>query len=503
MRPGGLRPRHRGALGLWLAFAAVPAAAQVSPLTTQSLFQYQATNNRGGNYLAVDGGVVWSDNVLGTEGGASDTLLLFGLSGNVSGEGGRADYHLSTNLALLKYLSGSFPTRPVGFLDGVVTFKIVPGFFSWIARETYSQAQINLNAPASPENLVSLNYITTGPRFTMRPTLRTSVRLEALYSIINTSSYSYATPGTGSNQYTNFDNHRYGGNLKIDRAFSDIASLYLKGDYEKVEFKDEVNYNNFSLATAEAGYNLSEGRTFLDAAGGYSWLRIYDVLSTVDSVGGERESLATEEFQKPTWRFELSRLIAPTQRLGLHASQQFIDAAEAFRLGFDQPAPTIAPPVLGTGNAYLQRYYGLDWQIQGVRTGLSVSLAKVTSDYLVTTINATDNEIKLANAALTRVLSPVLRGDLVLSWERVNQIGTTPPGIPAQSGSGHGARADLQWQVGAHLGVRFLYSYTSWLGVSTNQVGVIASWPFVTPQANTAQALPALSPISPVSTLAH
>jgi hypothetical protein len=486
-----------------LAFAAVPAGAQVSPLSTQTLFYHQAANAYGGNYLAVDGGTVWSDNVLGTEGGMSDTLLLLGLSGDVSGGGGRTDYHLSTNLALLKYLSGSFPTRPVGFLDGVITLKIVPELFSWIARETYSQAQINIYAPVSPENLVSLNYITTGPRFTVRPTLRTSVKLEALYSYLNTSSYANANPSTGSNQFTNFDNHRYGGNLKIDRAFSDVASLYLKGEYEKVEFKDQVNYNNFSIATAEGGYSLTDARTVLDIAGGYSWLRLYDVLTTVDSVGGERETLKTEEFQEPTWKFTLSRLITPSQRLGLHASQQFIDAAAAFRLGFDQPAPTVAPPLLGTGNPYLQRYYAVDWHIQAARTGLGISLAKLTSHYLIATTNANDSEMKIANAALTRQLSPVLKGDLVLNWEHVNQIGTLAPGVTAQSSTGHGLIADLQWQVGAHLGVRFLYAYSSWGGVPTNQVGLIASWAFITPQANTAQALPALSPISPVSTLAH
>ena len=475
----------------------------MSPLSTQTLFYHQAANNYGGNYLSVDGGVVWSDNVLGAEGGASDTLLLLGLSGDVSGEGGRSDYHLSTNLAFLKYLSGSFPTRPVGFLDGLVAFKIMPEFISWIARATYSQAQINIYAPASPQNLVSLSYITTGPRFKVRPTLRTSVQLDALYSYLNTSSYSYVNPSSGSFQYTNFDNHRYGGNLTIDRAFSDIAKLYLKAEYEKVEFKDTVNNNNFSIATAEGGYNLSDARTVLDLAGGYSRLSVYDVLTTVDSIAGERETLKTEEFKEPTWKVSLSRLITPTQRLGLHASQQFIDAAAAFRLGFDQPAPTIAPPLLGTGDAYLQRYYAVDWHIQGARTGLGISLAKLTSHYLITTTNANDSDMKIANAALTRQLSPVLKGDLVLSYERVNQIGTLAPGVTAQSSTGHGLIADLQWQVGAHLGVRFLYAYSSWGGVATNQVGVIASWAFITPQANTAQALPALSPISPVSTLAH
>ena len=493
MRPGGPRPRYRGALGLWLTLTTVPAAAQVSPLSGQTLFYHQAANNYAGNHLAVDGGAIWSDNIFGTGGGSSDTLLLLGLSGDVSGEGGRFDYHLSSNLALLKYLSGSFPTRPTGFLDGRATLKIVPGFFSWIARETYSQVQINIYAPVTPENLVSLNYITTGPRFTLRPTLRTSVRLDALYSYLNTSSV--------SSHYPNLDNHRYGGNLTIDRALSELASLYLKGEYEKVEFKDQVNNNNFSIGTVEGGYKLLDGRTVFDISGGYSQLRVYDVLGTVEGPGGTRETRSTEEFEEPVWKIQLSRLITPSQRLGFTAQQQFIDAASAFQLSFDQPAPTIAPQLLANGAGFLQRHFGADWRIEGGRTSLSISVAKFTSHYLVKTANQNDYDEKIANALLTRELSPVLKWGIGVSYERLNPIGTQIPGLTAQSTTVYGAITNLHWQVGEHLALRFVYAYSSFGGVATNQVGVIASWALIGGQANTSQALPALAPISPASTM--
>ena len=503
MRPGGPRPRHRGALGLWLAFAAVPAAAQVSPLTSQTLFFYQAANKYGGNYLAADAGAVWSDNILRTAGGSSDTLLLLGLSGDVSGEGGHFDYRLSSNLALAKYLSGNFPTKPIGFLDGLATLRIVPGFFSWIARETYSQVQINVYAPASPENLVNMNFITTGPRFTLRPTLRTSVRLDALYSYLNTSSYSYLSTSSGSPVFSNFDNHRYGGRLTIDRAFSESAKLYLKGEYEKVEFKDQMNNHNFSIGTAEGGYNLTDARTVFDVSGGYSRLRVYDVPGTVESVAGERETLQTEEFEEPTWKLLLSRLITPSERLGVNASQQFIDAAGSFRANFDQAAPTIAPALLASGNPFLQRFFGVNWHIQGVRTAFNISLYKSSSRYLLTNLNVNTNvhdyDSKGASALLSRELSPVLRWNIGVNYEHVNQTGTQTPGVPAQSATGHSAITNLQWQVGEHLGLRFVYAYSSWGGVATNQVGVIASWVFVKPQASAAQALPALSPTTPIA----
>jgi hypothetical protein len=495
MRPGGPRPRYRGALGLWLALATAPAAAQISPLTGQSLFYQQAAGPQTGDYLAAIGGVIYTNNVERTANGSSDTILSVGLSGATSGESPRLDYHLTSNVALLKYFSNAFPTRPTGYLDGLAALKIVPGFVSWIVRETYSQVQIDVFAPVTPENLVSVNYITTGPRFTLRPTLRTSVTLDALYSYLSTSS--------PSPQYRNFDNHRYGGNLKIERAFSEAASLYLKGHYEKAEFKDQVDNHNFSLADGAAGYKLVNGRTVFDISGGYSRLQVYDVLTAVEGVGGGRESLETQKFDEPIWAVDISRLITPSQRLALTAAQTFTDFASAFRLGFDQPVPTIAPPQSANSYVFKQRVFAVDWRFQAARTSLDIALADTKQRYLVATAAGYNLDTKSANALLARQLSPVLVWDIGVSFERREEPATQPSGVAVQSSKLWGALTDLNWQVGARLALRFIYAHTSWSGVySDNQVGVTASWALIAAQGNAAQPYPALSPIAPVSTRA-
>jgi hypothetical protein len=473
---------------------AAPAGAQVSPLTGQSLFYYQAANNYGGNYLAANGGVIYTDNVQRTGAATGEALLMAGLSGDLAREGSRLDYRLASNLALLKYTSGTFPTSVTGYLDGRATLKIVPGFISWIVRESYTQVQINAYAPVTPENLVSLNYITTGPRFTLRPTLRTSVTLDLLYSYLATSS--------AAAQYTNFDNHRYGGNLNIARAFSESASFYLKGHYEKVDFKDQTSYNNFSLSSATAGYKLINGRTVLDLSGGYSQLRVYDVLGSVESVGGSRETLTTETFNEPVWAVEISRLITPRQRLAVTASQQFTDAASAFRLGFDQAVPTV-PPQLANGNAFKGREFGLDWRLQASRTSVDVGLYASRQRYVIATATSNDRNLKTANVFLRRQLSPVLNWGIGVGYQRDEQIGASSPGIPAQSSDVYGALTDLNWQVGERLALRFLYGHTRQSGSYTdNQIGVIASWALIGAQGGTMPGPPVLAPTSPVSTRA-
>ena len=494
MRPGGPRPRYRAALALWLTVVTVPATAQVALWTSQSLMS-QTANNYPGDHLAAYGGLIYTDNVQRTAGGSSQTLLLLGLSGDLSHQGTRLDYRLASNLAVLHYIGGAYPTQPTGYLDGAVYLKIVPGFFTWLARETFSQLQLDPFLPTTPENLENANYLTTGPRFTLRPTLRTSVTLDALYSYLVTSS--------SSPRYVNLDNHRYEGNLSIERAFSEAAKLYIKADYAKVDFKDQVENNNYALGSASGGYRLSSGRTQLDISGGYSRAHVYDVL--VEAAGaGSRETRETQTFETPIWRLDVSRLITPSQRLALLASQQFTDPAAAFRLGFDQSVPLFAPQQVAIGQAFRQRTFVLSWTLQGPRTSLEVGLAEYQERYVLSTVN--DRNVKLANVLLTRQLSPVLSWDIAASYQDLQQVGAPSSAGGAQPVAGQsaklfGAGTDLRWQVGQRLALRFLYAHSSQQDVyRDNQIGVTASWSLLGAQPPVTQAFPGLTPISPVST---
>src|SRR5204863_9486916 len=68
----GTRPlagAHR-LIGLVLAFGALPAAAQIGPLTNQGLRFARASNPRGANYLAAAAGLMYTDNVTRASRGA-------------------------------------------------------------------------------------------------------------------------------------------------------------------------------------------------------------------------------------------------------------------------------------------------------------------------------------------------------------------------------------------------------------------------------------------------
>ena len=484
----GSRLRYSGALGVWLTLAAVPAAAQVGPLTGQSLFFNQASFAHNGNFLAANAGMLYTSNAQYTASGTADTILMLGLGGNIGREGTRLDYHLDSDLALLKYLSGTYGTQLSGYLDGEAALKIVPGVFSWIARETYTQLQINPYAPTTPDNLANVNVITTGPRFTLRPTLRTSVKLEGLYSYVSSSS--------SSSEFVDIDSHRYGGNLTVDRAFSSTSSLYAKGSYEKVDFRDQVDNNNFAVASAVAGYRLSGARTYLDIAGGYNRIQVEDIPTPVESILGTVERPETQTFGGATWSLNLSRLITPSQRVALFANQQFTDAAAASRLSFDQAVPTIAPVQLAAGDPFQSRSFGADWRFQTLRTAIDISVVDFRIRYVVQTSNENDSDGKAANVLFARQLSPVLSWDIGASYSHSDYVKASATGLTSSTFTT--ALTDLRWRVGERLGLRFLYAYVKQYGAHANQVGIVASYSLTGALPDVTQ-LPNLLPTAPES----
>src|SRR5438874_1177575 len=87
-RPQGTRPLAgaQRLIGLVLALAPLPAAAQIGPLTNQSLFFDQASNPHGGNYLAADAGLIYTDNVSRAANGSGDTLAQLAWWGTPPGK---------------------------------------------------------------------------------------------------------------------------------------------------------------------------------------------------------------------------------------------------------------------------------------------------------------------------------------------------------------------------------------------------------------------------------
>jgi hypothetical protein len=490
MRPeiSGARRRYRGALGTWLILAALPAAAQVGPIGNSALFFDAASNAHVGNYLAAEAGMVYTDNAQLTSDGSGSGIGLIGLVGDVAHEGNHLDYHLDSDIAVARYTDGDYPTEIAGFLDGLANLKIVPGTFYWTARETYSQQQLDPYLPPTPANLENINNLSTGPRLVLRPTLRTTISLDGTYSYVYTTS--------PSDLYLNLNSSRYSADLNISRAFSNSASAYIDGSVQRVDFNNTTTYvptqtvigeileptttnNDYTLGQAVVGYKLTTGRTVFDVSGGVTSLR-----------------LNTETLHGGTWNLSLSRVLTPSQRLTLHASQQLTDAVGQLRQNLAQPVPTLAAQRLANGDPFTSRQYSIDWHFEAPRTTLDLT-ALDYSDHYVNVASANVNS-KLLSALATRQLNPVLAWDLGVRFQHQDYTGaeiTTTNAI-----------TNLRWLVGRKVELRFLYSHTNQSGIKyvDNQVGVIVSYALVGTReaaSGTSPLAPELSPLSPLSPL--
>lgn len=476
-------------LALVLACQALPCAAQVGPLTYQNLFFNQASNAQSGNYLAADAGLIYTNNATFSTSATSDTLAEIGLVGNSAYQGPRFDYHLDSDIAAVKYLHDTYRFEPTGYFDAGADFKVVPGLFSWFGRETYSQLVINPYAPVTPDNLENLNNLTTGPRFILQPTLRTTVTLQGSYSYIDTHS--------SSPLYVNIDSHRYAGNLRIEHALSNTASFYLTGDYQKMVFTDVLMNNNFTVAEGSAGYKVNTERTLLDISGGYTQLRELDVLVPVETIVGTVQRPMTRTLHFPNWSVTLSRVLTPRQRLELTASQQLLDASTLFQSDLNQAVPTIAPGQAAVGSPLTNRVFALDWRLQGPRTSLDIALVDTEQHYQFA--SGDNRNLKDASALVARQLGPTLNWDVGVHFERQDLSSARAVNATTEI-------TDLRWRAGLRIGLRAFFAHSTFAGISDNQVGVLVSYTLIGVGAGAAPSLEPvapyeLEPVSPLSTL--
>ena len=486
-RPLGSRPVLALVLALVAACSASPALAQLGPLTAQSLFFDQASNSRSGDYVDAQTGLIYTDNVDLTPNGKGDALAMLGLVADTSRQGPRLEYHLDSDISLIKYLKEEFQTRPYGYLDGDLDFKIIPGFFSWTARETYVDAVIIPTQAVTPDNLEGINFASTGPRFTLRPSLRTTIIFNGTYSYIDSNSQSPL--------YVNVDNRRYEGDGTIKEALSNTTSVYLGGSWQKVNFVDKTINTNFTEEQGTLGYRYADARTVLDVSGGYAKLRVGPQTTTVTVIGGQtRQETIDESPSGATYQLELSRLISPSQRISFHAVQQVADAANMFRLSLDGPVVSVLPDRIASGDPFTNREFGLDYRFQASRTALDIALLDIQERYKVSP--ASDRDIKLASALVARQLTPALNWEIGVNYERQGYSSTT--GTLTQIG----AITSLRWQLGERLGLRFIYAHASLNPhrYDENQVGVTVSYALVgTAQANGLGSPLMLMPTSPMS----
>ena len=425
-----------------------------SPLGQLPLSQYGSQNelppNR--NYLFVTGGLGQTDNVALTPSGQSQTLASVGGVVDVARQGAVFNGFLKGQLDYLYYLEHAFPGQFIGRLDGEGSWAIVQDHVKWVLQEDYGNAQVNALAAPNRNNIESVNVVSTGPDFLMRPTQTMFLQLGARYQA--------STWQTSPN-----NSQRVLASASIGEELSLASNVSLNADATSVRFQDPTLVNpNYDRRKFYLHYDLRGVRTSLALDGGVA--QVYE--------NGLWQS-------KLLAQLLLTRDISPFQSLFMSVGQQYTDAADSFAsltggaaVNSGATGSTILAPPAGTGGNYLDQYFSGGWNYKRGRTSLGVSGRWDRETY---TIEATPQQIQdyidsgvaaplnverwSVEGRAERIMTPRMSADIHLSYlhEDYWTVGYVDHTVLAGVGLTYTVNRKLQYRVKYDHNVRTVVTF--------------------------------------------
>ncbi len=272
-------------LGLAVAAAlALPVASHAQAVDENSWF------------VTLDGGVNYTDNVSRSQvDEESETIGTAGLLLGITTDRPKLDADVAAHLEYRHYLDDTFDSEVVGGVNAFVAYAFIPERFIWVVEDNFSQISSDITAVDTPDNRENVNFLSTGPDFTIGLTSRTSLQLSGRVS----DAY-YEERET--------DSQGLSGSVALIRQMSDASSLSLNGSTSETDFDEEV-FSDFRIDSAFLRWQTATERTTLILDGGYDRVVQDDPfnLTEDDESGG---LLA---------RLEFSRAVGARSRVGVIA----------------------------------------------------------------------------------------------------------------------------------------------------------------------------------------
>jgi hypothetical protein len=338
---------------------------------------------------SIDAGIGYSDNITRTSGDKVDeTLATVGLNVDAQRAEGRLTGLFRTDLQYISYLNNTYKDDVYGRVDLAGDYAFVPDFFSWRLEDSWGQIRSDPFAVQNPANLENTNYFSTGPDFTFHLGPRTRLQL--------TGRWSDTTYQTSPRDYS-----RLGGGLALSRDVSERTSIGLHGYASHVEFDDSAFGTNYDAQEYFGRYTTQGAKTHLELDAGYTEVR--------------RDG---ESSGNPLFRLTVTREVSARSTLNLTAGTQFTDAGQTFQgIGENVGGPGYGGPgdVIGVGDAYESRHFGLRWTTRGQRG--QFGLGANYRQELYETQTALDRKITDVYADYSRGLSEALRLRVAAHYE--------------------------------------------------------------------------------------
>jgi hypothetical protein len=295
--------------------------------------------------IFVTAGMGETDNVgLAATGAESQTLANVGVMVDIERNDPLLQGSVKGDVSYIDYLEHAFPGQVVGRLDGNGSFALVPDNIKWVLQEAYGTAQVDPLAPVDRNNVQSVNVLSTGPDFIMRPSDSVFLRLGARYALVD-----YET--------SPFNSHQVLGMAAIGDDLSVASSISLNADISQIRFQDTFVNPDYDRRKFYVRYETRGSRTSLSLDLG---------VAQVDDTGPWISALLAQ--------LTLARDLTPFQSVTLSGGRQFTDSSDAFQgLTSGAAAAAVIAPGIGSAGNYLDTYGSLGWQFKEDRTTISAS----------------------------------------------------------------------------------------------------------------------------------
>jgi hypothetical protein len=235
-------------------------------------------------------------------------------------------------------------------------------------------------AAATPDELETINYFTTGPYLNFNFSTNERLSFYGLYSIT-------------SFQKSPFDYRTYDWGTNFAHRLTPFSSLSLQLDSAQTRFDRPAVAPNYTDRTAQLIYTTAVARTHVLASAGY----------TIENYGGPSSG-------GRVWDLELSRRISTSSSVYVRAHDGFTTIGGVLRAGFGASVSTGtsmgSAPWTVTPEPLEYRLGTLGWTFNGERTSLSLVGRLTQQRYLRQT--TFDNTAKTITGTVQRRLRPTM-----------------------------------------------------------------------------------------------
>jgi hypothetical protein len=255
----------------------------------------------------------------------------------------------------VNYKDGPFDSEWVGGLNVLATFTLIDERLRWIVRDNFGQALFDPLQPAGPGNRENVNFLSTGPTFSLFPGSRNSIDVDVRYSRVDF-------------EERPFDNDRLSAALGIGREVSRESTLSLNLTAERTEF------DNDGVAAPTAPIEQFEAYIRYETTGNRSTLGFDVGYNEVEFDGSEGDGILA--------RVDYSRETSANGRFTVSGGTQFSDQGDIFRLLTDITNDLRDTTDITDSPAPFQNnFFVLSYTLDQVRYAINASIDWNQEDY--------------------------------------------------------------------------------------------------------------------------